>query len=363
MVVLLRSTDGNPDSRLQKYERFLENSGLHWHTFCWDRDDRLPDDARHTRYRRRAGYGAGTGNIRHLAGFNFWLLRKLIRHRKEYEVIHACDFDTVLPAVMAARLLGKRLVYDIFDCYTDSRHITARGLRNCILAGERLAIRQAQAVIICEEKRREQLPAVPARTWVLPNIPDLQAPEIRRSTGDRLKVAYVGVFDRHRGLEKLARCIRAFPEHRFTVAGFGALEGLFRELAESCPNLDFRGRVDYATGLNIQAGADLIYAIYEKGNPNHLYAAPNKYYEGLCLGVPVLTTRGTLVGDQVNRHGTGCAIGEDAEAMMDFFRTVSRSELSAMSARATQVWKKHYEGYVPRFLKQVYLPFITGEKP
>ncbi len=42
----------------------------------------------------------------------------------EYDVIHACDFDTILPAILIKSLYGKRLVYDIFDFYADHLRAT-----------------------------------------------------------------------------------------------------------------------------------------------------------------------------------------------------------------------------------------------
>lgn len=58
------------------------------------------------------------------------------------------------------------------------------------------------------------------------------------------------------------------------------------------------------------ARSDIIAALYEKVVLNNEYAAPNKYFEGLYLRKPILTTRGTLVGNHTEEFKTGFVIGE-----------------------------------------------------
>lgn len=54
--------------------------------------------------------------------------------------------------------------------------------------------------------------------------------------------------------------------------------------------------------------------MYYKTNPNHLYAAPNKFYEALALEKPIITTAGTLVGDKVKSIKSGYVINEGERA-------------------------------------------------
>lgn len=46
MIVLLRSTDGNPDSRLEKYVNALEFANCPYLEFCWDRKGKFEDTDR-----------------------------------------------------------------------------------------------------------------------------------------------------------------------------------------------------------------------------------------------------------------------------------------------------------------------------
>ena len=68
------------------------------------------------------------------------------------------------------------------------------------------------------------------------------------------------------------------------IAGFGD-DRIERRCIEMSAreNIKYFGTVSYEQGLHISYNSDIIYAMYCKTNPNHIYAAPNKYYEAMLL--------------------------------------------------------------------------------
>ena len=110
MIALLRSTDGNPDSRFEKYVDFLESKQLPHITMCWDRKGVKEESHNKLYYKEQSEYGKRYGNALGLLGFNWFLLKHLWKRRKDYRVIHACDFDTTLPAILIHLLLRKRVI-------------------------------------------------------------------------------------------------------------------------------------------------------------------------------------------------------------------------------------------------------------
>ena len=123
MIALLRSTDGNPDSRYEKYINFLDVSNVKYLSICWDRNSDKFDDEKHVYYHVAAKFGEGFSNVKKIIGFNFFILKQLFKHRSNYSIIHAADFDTVLPAILMRLFYNKHVIYDIYDWYIDSRCI------------------------------------------------------------------------------------------------------------------------------------------------------------------------------------------------------------------------------------------------
>ncbi|MDE7160890.1 MAG: glycosyltransferase [Muribaculaceae bacterium] len=361
MIALLRSTDGQPDSRFEKYTDFLASEGIPAITVCWDRLGVKTPSKDRLYYKRPARYGEGIRNLVGLAGFNLYIWRQLWRRRKDYKVIHAADFDTVLPALMAKLLLGKRVIYDIYDWYMDSRGIRNKLVRALFTGIEWFTVKGADTVIICEEGRRKQIVWKPRKLWILPNIPSLQTKRLpRRKPGDPIKVAYVGILSPERGLEELIALAEKVRDVHVTVGGFGPLEGDMADAARRLDNFTFLGRLPYSEALETMAGADMIYAMYHTSNPNHILAAPNKYYEGLALGRPIITTRDTLVGDRVEESATGYVIGEKKEDLVKLFSRFNEDEYIKICNNAVHIWDTRYSGYVARFMKEKYLPCILA---
>lgn len=98
--------------------------------------------------------------------------------------------------------------------------------------------------------------------------------------------------------------------------------------------------------------------MYERVNPNHILAAPNKYYEGLALGRPVITTVGTLVGDKVNKYDTGYCIDEQYESLDKLISDIDRIDISSKSLNASDLWNNTYKDYVKNFMETEYIDFI-----
>ena len=108
--------------------------------------------------------------------------------------------------------------------------------------------------------------------------------------------------------------------------------------------------------------SDLIYAVYEKSNPNHILAAPNKYYEGLYLGKPIITTEGTIVGEKTIKYNTGFCIQETYSDLQNLFKTINRDMINERSINAFKLWEKSYSTYTQTFLKSKYLAFLNDNK-
>ena len=361
MIALLRSTDGQPDSRFEKYTDFLAAEGMPAITICWDRLGVKTASRDRLYYKRPARYGEGIRNLIGLAGFNLYILKQLWRRRKDYKVIHAADFDTVLPALMAKLFLRKKVIYDIYDWYMDSRGISNRLIRALFAGVEWFTVKGSDAVIICEEGRKKQILWKPKKLWILPNIPTLGVRRHPlRKPGDPISIAYVGILSPDRGLESLIELARRNSGVQVTAGGFGPLEGEMEKAAAELDNFTFLGRLPYSRALDTMAGADMIYAMYYKTNPNQILAAPNKYYEGLALGRPIITTEGTLVGDKVRESATGYVIGEKNEDLADLLNRFNEEEYIKICNNAVHIWDTRYCGYVSRFLKEEYKPFIQG---
>lgn len=318
-VLLLRSLDIVTDSRVQRYETWFEYHQVPYHIVGWDREGKELTREHTSYYDLVAGYHQRAGGIKNRIKWNIFLMKYLFKSRHSYEIIHACDFDTIMPALMM-KLWGKKVIFDIFDWFSDEVKTGKAVIDKPINCIEKLATKCADLTIICEQERLSQMKVIPRRFIVIPNIPQIEP--VKESIGiqkleESLHIAYVGGFYPERGIETLLEVVSHNPHITLEIAGFGEkdIEDMAKSYSKTYENIHYLGKVSYNKALEIMKNNDMIYAMYYRDNPNHIYAAPNKFYESIYLQKPIITTKGTLVGSKVEKHQTGYTIEEGYEAL------------------------------------------------
>ena len=316
-ILICRSNPVAPDPRVEKEARALLDAGFTINVLAWDRTAKLPlherlDGLTVHRLPIQADFGQGLGNLPALLRWQWGLMKWLIQHRHEYEALHACDFDTVVPCFIIKILWGKLLIYDIFDFYAEHLRRTPSWIKSMIRNADRWVIDHADAVIIVDESRRKQLKGTkPKRLSVIYNSPE----EIQTENGDtkpspqgQMRLTYVGLLQYERGLFEVLSIIKKHPELTLEFAGFGGDEKEISALSIDLPNVNWHGRISYEKAMELTRQADVLFATYDPSIPNHRYSSPNKLFEAMMLGKPIIVARNTNMDEIVSRHDCGIIV-------------------------------------------------------
>ncbi|HOD44190.1 MAG TPA: glycosyltransferase family 4 protein [Anaerolineaceae bacterium] len=313
-VVLLRSNPVAPDPRVENTGKALLNDGYSVSIVGWDRTG----DPSHQKFvlgipishfHLRAEYGSGMGNLIKLLQWQIFLWRWLIKHQSEFDILHACDFDTILPALWCKWLYKKRLVYDIFDFYADHLRNTPSLFKKIIRWLDYWAISRADAVIIADDTRREQISGShPRKLVVIYNTPDDLLVPAAPNEEQIFSIIYVGILQVERGLLEMIEVVQKHPEWRLELAGFGGDAELIRNAAAENPNIRWHGRIDYDSALALSRQASVLFATYDPVIPNHRYSSPNKLFEAMMLGKPVIVSRDTNMDKIVVEAESGLVV-------------------------------------------------------
>lgn len=364
MILLIRDNECF-EPRVRNYIRYFQSHNIPYHVIAWNRNGTAQPEENITFYQRRAEYGKRIANIPNKLGWMFFAMKQIYRHRKEYTAIHACDIDAILPALVMGKPLRKQVIFDIFDWISS---LTGKGMvYKFVEFLQNFCYKHSDAVILCEEERKAQAKAKNDTIFIVPNIPDGNTafdPDTLKKTEEDLAqydyvVSYVGVFDRDRGLENLLEAVSQCPNVKLNIAGFGVLDEMIREYAQRCPNIAYWGRVEYAVGQAIQKNSSMISAMYHLTSPLHKFAAPNKYYESLVLGVPMITTENTLVGSKVAKYDTGFILDENRESLLTLLRKPNLHEqISLRKVHCAETWETVYKDYYENYMHDRYMKLI-----
>lgn len=316
-VAVLRSNPVAPDPRVEKMARTLVESGREVLIVGWDRsgqqkeEEEIPALGRITRLRLKAEYGSGLRNLHLLIIWQVFLIRWLYFHRREYEVVHACDFDTVIPALVSGKLLNKKVIFDIFDMYSDSVRNTPRWVLKVISWMERISINSADAVILADASRKQQISgSSPKRLEVIYNSPEMERVDesTEISSEGSFRLGYVGLLVKERSLDQVINIVGRHPDWRLDLAGFGGDEKNIVGSAIQMDNITWHGRVDYQAAMLLMSAADLLFAVYDPSVPNHRFSSPNKVFEAMFLEKPVIVARRTNMDKIIEEHQCGMVI-------------------------------------------------------
>lgn len=238
------------------------------------------------------------------------------------DAIHAHDAAMLLPGLLAARRSGARLVYDSHELATGVAY--RRGAWPAVVAGaERLAVPRADAVIAVSdgiaaqlgERYRLRRPAT-----VIRNLPDLpppdpaRAPDLRRELGIGTAplILHQGAVAPGRGCETLLRALAQMPGAQLLFLGaegpYAERLGALAAGAGIAARVHLRGPVRPETLLSHTAQADVGVSLLEDTCENHRLALPNKLFEYLAAGLPVVVSELPEASQLVRTRGIGrCA--------------------------------------------------------
>lgn len=293
----------------------------------------------------------------------------ILLRNKNILVIHGIE-DSGIPAVILAKLFGKKLV---FEKHSDpASHKNSKwGVKNLILAAyiwvERLVIRQADLVIGTGDELVKQARRVkPALNSIaVPDIPSSlvescedTALKLREKLGlsrEEVVAAYVGSFAVYQGLELLFAAIplavRQNPSLRFLIIG-----GTTEEIAEKKQTLSHQGIKDRVIFLGLVDPEDL---------PTYLKAAdillsprisgknsPLKLLDYLKAKRPIVATD-IEANSQILKKSDALLIEPEPEAMAHAISclVVDQQLRQTLAGRGQDLLQKRYN--YPFFRKQI----------
>lgn len=368
IVFYFRSQQASTDGRLMRYLSFMHSHHIPYRALCWNRSGKAASGtAEHfhlEHYVMPARTGSRYFNAFKLIRWNFAIFAYCVKNRSQIKKIHCADFDSVLPCYLFSRLYSRPLIFDSYDRYSDSRRM-GNPLKFFVDKIESYILQKADVAILPSRARIEQYQLKHTDNLVIiENVPlfgeakpqsqvqdhvelrnALQQIRLKRSEF-RAVLSYVGVLENDsRGLENLLTCVATMPDLALIVAGSGPLQNRMSEAAAQYPNIYFIGALDYSLAEQVMAFSDLHIGLYYLMNPNHKYAAPNKYFEHLYFGKALLTSGGTPPGEQVKRWSTGFTVADSKEALHQFLTEMTPDMLASAGEKAALRWQQQYANY------------------
>jgi glycosyltransferase involved in cell wall biosynthesis len=239
---------------------------------------------------------------------------------------HASDLYALASCSSRARVSGARLTYDARELYTAVASVQNRPLARAFWGWlERRHIRRADAVFTVSGTIADELARRYGieRPLLVPNVPDAASrrpgPGLRSilraadvEIGDKEPIVlHLGQMRADRGCDVLIEAFGRETPGRLVFLGYGPEEARLRRMAEgsaASERIHFLPPVDpdrvHAAARDASVGVTLL----QDSCLNHRYALPNKLFDYIHAGVPVLAARLPEIRRVVEGGGIGLTV-------------------------------------------------------
>jgi len=264
--------------------------------------------------------------------------RQLVRRYRQAPlgVIHCHDLAPLQIAVRLKQLTGARLIYDAHELETET--VGAGGLRQRLAQSlEKRLIPKVDSMITVSPSIQswyaERYPGTPIH--LVRNIPEAPGDAhdivpLREQFGvpeEALLFLYLGGLGTGRGIET---ALEAFQQqgvpHHILFMGSGPLTNAIRDAAGRDARIHYKEPVSPGEVIAHAAGADVGVSLIQDVCLNYRYCLPNKLFESLLSGLPVLASNLPDQAAVVDQHGGGWVVENDPTSVAAFLRGLTRAE-------------------------------------
>ena len=367
-VVVLVSNDIVFDQRIRKTARTLEEAGYRV-TFLGRRfsdSPELPPGLVGRRYRLPFRSGPGFYLVLQVVFFVDLLLRR------KADAIWANDLDTLFPARAVGGLRGVPVVFDSHEFFTEHAGLEERPLvqwawrqwESWWMPGVKAVVTVNEAIARAFQERFPR--AAFGRPFVVRNMPEYRG---LAEHGDREVFAEWGVpsdlpiallqgayLDRDRGVHDAVAMLEACPEVRLVLVGAGLEWDEARAVQEAGGGggrLHCIPRQPAEVLRTLTRAADVGLSLDRDTSGNYRMSLPNKLFDYVHAGIPVVATALPEVRKVVEGQGIGVVVEHSGpEELARAIRSVLATDRDQWRTRAAEAARDlHWGVDAPQLLQ------------
>lgn len=301
-----------------------------------------------------------------------WTGRVFVRFKKQDITLVNCHSLSVLPlGVLFKAFLGSKIVYDTHELETETCAMSrTRKILSKLL--ERLLIYHVESVLVVSDsiarwyRNHYDLKEVN----VIKNVPYGKHSRREHSNilkerfsiqDDEILFIYQGILGRSRGIEFLLNVFSNVDKKRHVVfMGFGDLENMVKQYENRFSNIHFHPAVKPEEIVKYTSSADIGVHLPENNCLSYFYSLPNKFFEYLLSGLPVIVGDFPEMGKIIDNYKCGWKVPVDQTSVLNLIeditiRDIERKKNIVFNCKDEFSWEKE-----EKELLRVYHKLMSG---
>lgn len=312
MKIIMILTNGfAPDLRVYKEAKYLAQKENEVEILCWDRENQYINKPveqlgkiKIVRFFAQSKYGSGIKQIFKL--FQFKKACKKYLKAVDYQYIHCHDLDGMLVGYLLHKR-GDKLIFDMHEYYNSGSYAKIYFIVKRLL---RFLQNKSYKIIHVNEKQIENIEEKNKNKLVyLPNYPESSKfQKVVHKSADSLRVTYAGYVRHLIPMTNLVLAGKKIKNIKISIHGSGEILEQLRNLAKDASNIELTGAYTHEEIGEFYSNADIVYIVYNKGNPNDETALPTKFFESIISGLPVIVSKDSLLEKTVKKYDIGFSV-------------------------------------------------------
>lgn len=303
--------------------------------------------------------------------FNWKLFWKLLKITKKDDILLANDLDALLPNYLVSKIKGAELVFDSHEIFSELPSLSGRKLKKKLWKIlENYIVPKLKHFYTVSEGYADWFEnEYKIRPEIIRNVPlvssnqelklEINLPE---NPNQHTILIYQGVLNFSRGIDKMIEAMNYIENTQLWIVGKGPKKEAFEKLTSDLnlnDKVKFIGNVIPSQLKLITKKADLGLSLEEDYGISYRYALPNKLFDYIHAGIPVLGTYLPEIKNTIEKYGIGKTIeNHDPKHIakkINELKAEGKSVYTENLQKASQVFNWSHE---EKKLEQIFKPFL-----
>lgn len=252
------------------------------------------------------------------AEYNIRLFFFLLFHRAN--LLLSNDLDTILPNFFVSRLKGIKMIYDSHEYFTEAPELIHRPkVQRVWKRIEEFAVpKLGEMITVCDSIADLFREKYGVKVHVIRNIPPQKAlppkgdkAELGLPLDKHLLVLQGSGINIQRGAEELVQAMQYLDDCHLMIIGGGDVLPILKQMVIDLNIADrvrFLPRMSYANMMAYTQNAELGFCLDKDTNLNYRFSLPNKLFDFIQAGVPIVASHLTEIEKIIRRYDIGLFI-------------------------------------------------------
>ena len=291
-------------------------------------------------------------------------VRVVLKYKKLKPTFVNLHSFAVLPLSFFFKNKQNKVIYDTHELETEKARLGPR-LKVISKKIERYLIRYVDTIVVVSDsigdwyRNAYQKPVflirnIPNSSSIINNRDNVLRDFLNISDSDILFI-YQGLISIDRGINVILEAFKVLPTNKHIVfMGFGESVEEVKEISKSYKNIHFQGAVPYKEISRYTSGADVGLSLLQNNCLNHYYCLPNKLFEYILAGIPVIVSDFPDMKNIVLPNNFGWVTDPNVSSVIELINGITTEEVKRTQKNVQQNRTKYNWEQEEQFFPQIF---------